>query len=74
MCIASYGWLPPLRGENQGKAEMMCTHHHPQTALTPASSLSPLLSSLAIHMGGQVSPFGESFNERLSPASFGLWL
>lgn len=44
MCIASYGWLPPLRGENQGKAEMMCTHHHPQTALTPASSLSPLPS------------------------------
>lgn len=23
MCIASYGWLPPLRGENQGKVEVM---------------------------------------------------
>lgn len=29
MCIASYGWLPPLRGENQGKTE--ATPIHPIT-------------------------------------------
>lgn len=36
MCIASYGWLPPLRGENQGKAQMMCIYfHQAQSALAP---------------------------------------
>lgn len=37
MCIASYGWLPPLRGENQGKAELTSAPPNPPS-LSPEAN------------------------------------
>lgn len=55
MCIASYGWLPPLRGENQGKAQVKPIHSlHRLSLPTPSSSPpSPLSNSPAIQMASK---------------------
>lgn len=54
MCIASYGWLPPLRGENQGKAEVMSVHSpHLQCATITSSFPSPVCNSPVTQMASK---------------------